>query len=194
MKFAPVKPLRPAWQTALAAMICALAIAGSGVWVFGHDGLDEFPWRMWLLFGIGFSMAISGAVWAASQWMSPSGRSNFWRPALGLLIAIAGLWLGAATGPFEMWPAAICFSIGSIASLATGFGLVVVFRRSSPLMWNRVALAIGVAAGFSGFLVIQVHCPINDFGHMMLGHAVLPVLWGLVGYTLARISARLLPS
>lgn len=190
MNFARVRPLRPAWQSALAAMVCTLAVAGSGVALLGHDAIEEFPSEMWLLFGLGFSMAIGGSVWAASQWMSPSGRSSFWRPPLGLLLALAGLVLGAVTGPFSIWPAAICFSLGSVAALVTGVGLIVVFRRSSPLMWGRVALAIGVAAGFSGLLVIQVHCPINDLGHMMLGHALLPIVWGLAGYWLARLAPR----
>ena len=87
-----------------------------------------------------------------------------------------------------MQPAVTCFSLGSIAALATGVGLIIVFRRSSPLMWGRVALAIGVAAGFVGLLVIQVHCPLNDLGHMMLAHALLPVAWGLAGYWLARLA------
>ena len=188
MNFAPVRPLRPAWQSALAAMVCTLAVAGSGVLFLGHDAIEEFPGTMWQLFGIGFSMAISGAVWAASQWMSPSGRSSFWRPLLGSLLAVAGLSLGAEAGPFSVQPAVTCFSLGSIAALATGVGLIIVFRRSSPLMWGRVALAIGVAAGFVGLLVIQVHCPLNDLGHMMLAHALLPVAWGLAGYWLARLA------
>ena len=190
MNFTPVRPLRPAWQSALAAMVCTLAVAASGVVVLGHDAIEDFPWTMWLLFGVGFSMAIGGAAWAGSQWMSPSGRSSFWRPLLGLLLAVGGLSLGAVAGPFSMQPAAICFSLGSVAALATGAGLIVVFRRTSPLMWGRVALAIGVAAGFVGLLVIQVHCPINDLGHIMLGHALLPVVWGLAGYWLARLAPR----
>ena len=100
--FAPVKPLRPAWQSALLAALCSLAVAASGVIVLGHDALDSFAWTTWLLLGLAFAMSISGATWAAAQWMSPSGRAGFWRPLVGLIIAALGLAIASETGPFKM--------------------------------------------------------------------------------------------
>lgn len=188
MSFAPVRPLRPAWQIAALALICSLAVAASGVAFLGHDALESFNWNTWLLVGVGFTMAVGGAAWAAAQWMSPSGRASFWQPALGVLFVGMGLWLGAEAGPFQLWPIVICFSFGSAAALAAGLVLIAVFRRTSPLMRHRVAVATGIVAGFAGFLVIQMHCPISEISHMMLGHALLPIVWGLAGYLLARFS------
>lgn len=186
--FEPVKPLRPVWQSALLAALCSLAVAASGVIVLGHDALDSFAWNTWLMLGLAFAMSISGATWAAAQWMSPSGKAGFGRTLAGLIIAILGLAIGSETGPFKMIWAAKCFTIGSMAALLSGLMLVVIFRRSAPIMRQRVAVAAGILAGFVGFLVIQVHCPINEFWHMMLGHALLPLIWGLAGYLLARLS------
>ncbi len=186
--FAPVQPLRPAWQSALLAALCSLAVAGSGVIVLGHGALDAFSWNTWLLLGLAFTISISGATWAAAQWMSPSGQAAFWRPLAGLIISVLGLYISSKTAPFEMIWAAKCFTVGSVAALFSGLILVLVFRRAAPIMRHRVAVAAGVIAGFVGFLVIQVHCPINEFWHMMLGHALLPIVWGLAGYLLARIS------
>ena len=186
--FAPVQPLRPAWQSALLAALCSLAVAASGVIVLGHDALDAFSWNTWLLIGLAFAMSIGGATWAAAQWMSPSGKAAFWKPLAGLIVAVLGLAIGSQTGPFQLIWAAKCFTVGSAAALLSGLILVVVFRRTAPIMRHRVAAAAGGLAGVVGFLVIQVHCPLNEFRHMMLGHALLPVIWGLAGYLIARFS------
>ena len=188
--FAPVKPLRPAWQIAIVAGLGALLIAFSGVAILGFEAHDSFSWRTWFLLGISFAMAFSGASWAAAQWMSPSGRASFWRPVLALGIALAGLAIGSQLDMFVASWAGICLSIGSIFSLATGVFLLVVFRRTAPIMRQRVSTAVGVLSGFAGFLAIQLHCPINEFWHMLTGHALLPIIWGLIGYFVSRLAFR----
>lgn len=188
--FAPVKPLRPAWQIALVAGVGALLISLSGAAILGHDALESFDWRTWGLLGISFAMAFSGTTWAAAQWMSPSGRASFWRPVLALILAVCGLAMGSQLDMFVASWAGICLSIGSMFSLATGLFMLVIFRRTAPVMRQRVSTAVGVLSGFAGFLAIQLHCPINEFWHMLTGHAILPILWGLIGYFVSRLAFR----
>ena len=188
--FAPVKPLRPAWQIALVAGVGALLISFSGAFILGHDALEAFDWRTWFMLGISFAMAFSGTTWAAAQWMSPSGRASFWRPVLALVLAICGLAMGSQLDMFVASWAGLCLSIGSMFSLATGLFLLLIFRRTAPIMRQRVSTAVGVLSGFSGFLAIQLHCPINEFWHMLTGHALLPIIWGLIGYFVSRLAFR----
>lgn len=187
--FPPVNALRPAWQIAILAGLLATMVALSGAWMLGHN-LETFRWQTWALLGLSFAMAFSGTTWAAAQWMSPSGRATFWRPLLGLILACLGLALGSQLDVFSPSIAAICLSIGSGVSLVTGIVLLFVFRKTAPLMRQRVSIAAGVLSGFAGFLAIQLHCPLNEFWHMMFGHAMLPIIWGLFGYCVARLAFR----
>jgi hypothetical protein len=190
MNFAPVKPLRPTWQIALLAGGLAALIGLSGALILGNNAASTFEWQSWLLLGLAFAMAFGGAAWAAAQWMSPSGRCSFWKPVLGLGLACCGLALGSRLDVFVPAFAAICISVGSGFSIVTGLILVFVFRRTAPMMRQRVAAAAGVVSGMAGFLAIQLHCPNNEFWHMMFGHALLPVLWGLIGYWATRLAFR----
>lgn len=189
-QFAPVTPLRPAWQIAVLAGVASLLVSAVGVWYLGHSEPATFTWRSWFLLGISFAMAFSGSAWAAAQWMSPSGRAGFWRPVLGLGVALAGLITGAKFDEFEPALAGMCLSIGSVFAAGSCLLLLLIFRRTAPIMRQRVAVAIGVLSGFTGFCVIQLHCPVNEFWHMMTGHAILPVLWGLIGYWAGRLAFR----
>lgn len=188
--FTPVKPLRPAWQIAAAAGLGALLIAFSGVAILGFETHASFSWRTWFLLGISFAMAFSGTSWAAAQWMSPSGRASFWRPVLALGIALAGLAIGSRQDIFIASWAGLCLSLGSVFSLTSAVLMLAVFRRTAPIMRQRVSTAVGVLSGFAGFLAIQLHCPIDEFWHMLTGHALLPIIWGLIGYFVSRLAFR----
>lgn len=190
MNFSPVTPLRPAWQVALLAGVIAAVVGLGGSWIVGQHALESFGWQTWLLLGMSFALAFTGATWAAAQWMSPSGRCSIWRPLLGLILAGWGLALGSRADAFEPLLAAQCFSAGSGFAIATALILLFVFRRTAPIMRQRVATAAGVLSGLAGFLTIQLHCPINEFWHMLCGHALLPVIWGLIGYWATRLAFR----
>lgn len=188
--FAAVRPLRPAWQTALLAGLTAAAIAASGVGLTGYKAIGVFGWDSWALLVVAFALAIGGSTWAAAQWMSPTGKSGFWLPVLGIILAVAGLALGAVSGNYVPALAGMCLRFGAIYSFATALLMVVIFRRTAPILRQRVAVAAGVLAGFTGFLVLQLHCPINEFWHVLTGHALLPVIWGLIGYLGIRLAFR----
>lgn len=184
----PVRPIPPTWQTFVAAAALCSLVSISAIWSMGAFALEVFTWKTWVLLGIAFAMAVSGSAWAASSWMSPTGNAQFWRPVVGFAVSIVGLWLGAEYGPFHLEEAANCFGIGSAASVVAALGALFLFRRTAPIRRQSVAVASGIMAGFVGFIVIQMHCPINDFWHMLIGHASLPVAWGFAAYWIARIS------
>jgi len=188
--FPPVTPLRPAWQIALLAGGMAALIALSGGWMMGYEEPAGFGWATYGLLGAVFAMGFSGCTWAAAQWMSPTGRASLCRPALGVLLAFGGLALGSTLDVFVPEAAAICMSIGSVFSIGTALVMLVVFPRTAPMMRQRVATAAGILSGFAGFLAIQLHCPINELWHMLFGHGLLPVVWGLIGYWAARLAFR----
>lgn len=188
--FPPVKPLRPAWQIALLAGLLSAAIATSGGCLLGVHPQESFRWQSWMLLGLAFGLAFAGATWAAAQWMSPSGRAAFWQPLAGLALACVGLAIGSVTGVFQPSFAAVCLSLGSMVACGTGVILMIVFRRTAPMMRERVAVAAGVLSGFAGFLAIQIHCPNTELWHMMLGHAALPVIWGAIAYLVTRLAFR----
>ncbi len=186
----PVRPLRPAWQITVIAICIAVSVGLGAVWIFGFGPPESFSLASWALLAFGFTMTVGGCAWAAAQWMSPSGDTALWRPALGFLVALAGILVAAEFGPFMPILALGCFSAGSLAAFATAALLLLVFRRAAPIRRHRVAACAGVVSGMVGFFAIQLHCPIDDAWHMLTGHALLPVAWGLAAYLLARLFWR----
>lgn len=188
--FAPVRPLRPAWQFAAAAALVTLAMAIVWIGLLGWGPPASLsPFSLAFLFAL-FLVTISGAAWAAAQWMSPTGRASLaWPLGSGSLLLVC-LVASGVNEPFEPRYAGICFTGGSLVALITGLALIVLFRRSAPLLRHRVSMAAGALAGLAGFLSIQAHCPIEERLHLLLGHGLLPIVWGLVAYLAARLALR----
>jgi hypothetical protein len=189
-RFEPVRPLRPTWQYALIAGALALLMGVSGGIVLGIVENHVFPWRMWAVLSLALVLFLSGTAWAAAQWMSPSGRASLWQVLLGFVLAIVGLALGGTEDVFVLDMAMWCLSVGSLFSAATAVVLMMVFRRGSPLTRDKVAVATGLAAGAAGFVAIQMHCPMQELWHLLIGHALLPVVWGILGYCFGKLAFR----
>jgi hypothetical protein len=188
--FAPVRPLRPAWQFAVAATALTAGFAVLGIRLLGWAPPVSLGPLSLALLGVLFLATIGGAAWAAAQWMSPTGRASLvWPLATGSLLLF---WLLAAgvSEPFVPLYAGLCFTVGSVVALLTGVLLLALFRRAAPLLRHRVSLAAGALAGLAGFLSIQAHCPIEERLHILVGHGLLPVVWALAGWLLARLALR----
>jgi len=96
--------------------------------------------------------------------------------SLGLPAVLAlfpELWTtGAAlTSP----PAQNCLAFGTVNG-AMSAGIVWLFQRGRPTSWRLGAAA--AAGGLTAFAALQMHCPSQDVGHMLIGHAA-------VGFVLA---------
>lgn len=183
----PVKPLRPAWQIALLAFVlCAVVSVALGYWMVPY-GLNSLSPKAWTILNTAFLLGLGACAWTAAQWMSPTGKGAMLPIAAAWAIGVVGLWFGSEPDEFHLGTALTCFKMGSLAALLPAVALIAILRRSAPILAHRVALSAGFLAGFSGFLVIQVHCPINEFWHMFTGHALLPVVWGLTTYLCSRL-------
>jgi hypothetical protein len=71
-----------------------------------------------------------------------------------------------------------CMSFGAVFGLPVM--LLAVAARRANVGGPAVAALAGVAAGLTGNLVLQVHCPITEPGHVLLGHAAMLAPLGLV--------------
>ena len=70
-----------------------------------------------------------------------------------------------------------CLGFGGVLGLPV---LLLAFAvRRSRVDGAAVAALAGVAAGLTGNLTLQVHCPITDPSHLLLGHALLLGLLGV---------------
>lgn len=188
--FAPVRPLRPAWQIAAVATLAVLALAALWIRLLGWAPPASLGPPTLAILALLFLVTIVGAAWAAAQWMSPTGRASLLTPLATGLVLLLWLLIAGANEPFVPLSAGLCFTGGSIVALCAGAALIIVFRRAAPLFRQRVALAAGALAGLAGFLTIQAHCPIEERLHILLGHGLLPLVWGLGAWFAARLALR----
>jgi hypothetical protein len=186
----PVRPLRPPWQYALALLLFGLAVSIGWIEVIDQAGWREIGLTSWLLMGGGLCLALASSAYAAAQWLSPTGRSSLLRSAIGFALALIGVTLATGTGDFSLALTAGCFSSGSVIAAIAALASFLTFRRAAPQRRERVALASGLFSGVLGFLLIQLHCPIRDPGHMLLGHAALPLAWAIASYTFIKLFSK----
>ncbi len=183
----PVTPLRPAWVYFCAAMLLAGAIATAGVFALGTAGWRALSQVSWALLAPGILVMMAGGAVAASQWMSPTGKASLGPAIAALGLAWVGLFAGAGGGEYSAAHALKCFSIASFFSLLAATGAFFIFRRGVGLRRLPQSLAVGVFAGAVGFLVIQILCPITDLGHLLSGHGLVPLAWGLAAPGFVRL-------
>ncbi len=186
----PVTPLRPAWHYAVGALLFALAVSVAWIELIDQAGWREIETSSWLLMGGGLAVGLAASAWSAAQWLSPTGKASLLHTAGGVALALAGVISATRAGDFVLAPAATCFSIASVLALLTAASCFLFFRRAAPQRRERVAVAAGLFSGLLGFLLIQLHCPIRDPGHMILGHAAVPFAWAVASYLLVKLFAK----
>lgn len=186
----PVRPLRPAGHYAIGAIVFAVAVLVAWLELVDQAGWREIGPAQWLPLGAGLIVALAASAWAAAQWLSPTGKSSLLLSALGIAVALAGVVSASRAGEFLFVPTAACFSAASVLALFTSAFCLLIFRRAAPQRRERVAVAAGLFSGLLGFLLVQLHCPIRDPGHMLLGHAAVPFAWAVASYWLVRLFAR----
>jgi hypothetical protein len=95
-------------------------------------------------------------------------------PFIMSLIPLAHEGAAAGAGAAFAVGCAKCFGFG--AALGLPVLLLAFLARRAHVDGAAVAALGGVAAGLTGNLTLQVHCPITDPHHLLLGHASLLVL------------------
>jgi hypothetical protein len=188
-----VSPVRriPALRAVMTAVVAGWAIAVAGTWIFGSPLLDfvrSIPWGdpEFASVLVGLSLIAVGATLAALAIAVP-GREKVATASGGVaLIGVAlalggGLWAvfsAPSQGAANLTGCLVCMShAGALALLP---GLVV----SLFLVWayaRRPLLGAGFAAAGTvalGGLVVHISCRGAGALHMLLGHALAPVLFG----------------
>ncbi len=186
----PVRSLRPPSHYALGAVLFAAAVLVAWLELVDQAGWHEIGPSHWLPLGVGLIVALAASAWTAAQWLSPTGKSSLLLSALGISVALTGVISASRAGHFLLIPTATCFSAASVLALFTAAFCLLTFRRAAPQRRERVAVAAGLFSGLLGFLLVQLHCPIRDPGHMLLGHATVPFAWALASYLLVKLFAR----
>lgn len=75
-------------------------------------------------------------------------------------------------------PTLACFGFGSAVAVVLLAVLRGLDRRS---WWTRGFAVVGLAAGgAAGNLALQLHCPVTDIDHLLVGHAIVGVVWATV--------------
>lgn len=108
-------------------------------------------------------------------------------PVLVALLSPLGAGADSAAPDAAQWAAAgSCFSYGAALVMPVLLVLWLLDRRDSlPL---SVLLAAGGVAGLAANLLLHVHCPSVQLGHLLLGHASIGAAWAVVlGLLLGRL-------
>jgi hypothetical protein len=151
--------------------------------------LDAVPPR---LFAAGLAVLAAGLLASAVLLLRPLYRHPLRTGALGtvawiafvlpaVLVVAAPLHqaVGAHPESFEgtgadFWPRALaCFLFGCALGLPVLLVLLLVERRAN-LGWSRILL-LAAAMGLVGNLVLTLHCPLVSAGHLLAGHATVPL-------------------
>jgi hypothetical protein len=186
-------PSRTAWR---ALVLTCGAVIGAAVFL-AAGGLRLGPRPMALLVTSTGVVAMTAAL---GTWvLMTRGRSMLGRPyglrlaAMlgGLLASIAGRYLPsrAVEGMIVPWPTRPgyrCFALALAVGLAPLVCMVTALRRSDAVGPGWTGAGVGVAAGLSSGVLVDLWCPVAYLPHLALGHALPVVVFALYGAWLGR--------
>jgi hypothetical protein len=134
---------------------------------------------------------LGGAFWllrGASAPVRSEGRTRLIMLALLLLPALAALVAPLGTSSADLLAAfgkpGLCFTYGAALVLPI-VALYWLFERRDRVPGTALVSA-GALAGIAANLLLQAHCPSENLGHLLLGHASIGVAWALTLGALSR--------
>ena len=65
---------------------------------------------------------------------------------------------------------ALCFGKGLVSGMLISILVSFILRKFYPVLTRPQRLIAGVAVGASGILMLNIHCPSDHVGHVVLGH------------------------
>lgn len=160
----------------------------------------EDPVLFWGALGLSGAASAGSLAWLFRGPLSPgvgavTSRSRALMAVVGCL-APFGLAAALAGGPGTLLPAAEDLVTGTVGCYTGGlllalplFALAVLLDRGEPGRATRLALA-GTFAGLVAFSFLHVHCPNGHMGHLVFGHADLPLTLALVALAVAAYNTR----
>jgi hypothetical protein len=185
-----------AWLRSRATPVRVLAVvfvATFMVFVGGQPTGDTVkPVEAMLGWLVGFAAAALACLWVLT---APLGRPRP-PPATRVLLVGAALALPLVYAAFGSSPshapgsfaeqAVGCFAYGTILALPF-LGVVWLFERSDR-PWLTGLVGVGAVGGLVANAALALHCPNTEFGHLVLGHAMVGALLAGMGslWALAR--------
>ena len=185
---------RPTRQRLLMVLIAGLTAILLGGLRPRHDtpgGMSLAAWALSFLFA---TLLCAGIALASLGRLRSAGR-RIAAVTLGLLLPVVYALCQQAThgvDPGEgvtFWHRALsCFGYGTLLVLPLCGLLWALDRDEKPTLSTSVIA--GIAAGLSANAALSLHCPQSDAAHLLLGHAAIGALLGLVGAAIAALLAR----
>jgi hypothetical protein len=183
------RALPPTWQRILATLAVAIAVAATGILMLGTTGwgMDSFFQRAY--FTTCLSAGLVAAAVLITQLMVP-GSLLILTPkqtiALGIVFIAGGALLYPATY-YDKFAraAAACFSIGLGHAVVASALTFLVVRRGALVSRVEMTSMVALAGAFAGVSVLYIFCPHRDLGHVLLGHALVPVAATAIGVWIA---------
>jgi hypothetical protein len=169
-------------KTQLALVLFAMLVIGIAIALAAprHD-MSEYP-RVRLIVVLAlFGGLAGGCVWGALWPLHRPAASRFRRAVMLACAVVAPALISffphAEAGQAPL--SGIAFASRSGTCLATGFALSLPFLilaalvRRSDVDGPIVAALAGAAAGLLGNGALELHCPVGDSAHLLVGHAIL---------------------
>jgi hypothetical protein len=184
----------PTWQRTGIALGLAAAVTLASLVTKPRSDLDAYPmghmaWIVGLLAALTF--AASWRLLRPLHKPPPKAWTDTLLLVLGVLtpavvsfIPLGHVGIDAGTGADFAAGCMRCIGFGGVLGIPV-LVLALVLRRKNMDGAAITALG-GVAAGLSGNLVLQVHCPITDSTHLLLGHTTLLLILGAAAVLLHR--------
>lgn len=181
----PVRPLPSDGQMAAWGLAAFVLLAAASL-VFGYRGFEEQSvGQRWAYFGTIGAAAVL-LTGSAIQQMVPGARRN-WNPALLTLSCVCGLaalvylLFGTTNLATDTVLGIPCFAVGLLCTTVGGLAGYLLVRQGYALSPMRAGLVTGGLAGLTGVVVLAVHCPILEAGHIIVWHIGPMVIGGLAG-------------
>lgn len=186
----PVKPQMASKRIAIV-LLCSSAIAAIFMWKAGFrpdllEKLQQFPYLLGLaLYSTVFILAASLSVLKSFPSRSFAiGKKQAMTCALlamGAVVAYAGFdfTISQSMG-LEFWVALGCCLRISFGAIFPTIAMILVVRKLAPQN-PRSILGYGwLSAAAAISIVSQLNCPVDDFAHIILGHGILLLGFGVV--------------
>jgi hypothetical protein len=192
----PVRPLPPPSMRAFGWLVLAAICAAAGVTAFGAraDVLVRLTQPDYLSSAVlALSTSVAAVVICLVLAIPGAERTPLLRAtALAIFAVWAGttVWRVVAEGrglpvvTDPHWP--VCFGRVVLVALLPAAALFAMVRRGTPLRPGWTAAMAALAAASAGALAVHVACPLDDPGHVFLGHVVPVIAMAAVAITVRR--------
>jgi hypothetical protein len=81
-----------------------------------------------------------------------------------------------------------CFRMGMLFSIPAAIMVAWVLSRGAALHRGLAGATAGGLAGLTGLAVLEIHCPILNLYHILMGHVSVAVVCALLGYIFSGVT------